>query len=58
MFAGVLLTLSLSTAVAASDLSDALAQAQRGDYPNALRVFRLLAEKGVVCAGQRMNQEG
>ena len=44
--AAVILTLDLITPLSAGTLEDAATARERGDYSTALRLFRLLAEKG------------
>src|SRR5438105_15241552 len=50
IFAAVILTLSLAAPAPAASLEDAVAAYRKGDYANALQLYRPLAEQGLAVA--------
>jgi len=50
IFAAVILTLSLAAPAPAASLEDAVAAYRKGDYANALQIYRPLAEQGLAVA--------
>jgi uncharacterized protein len=49
-FAAIILTLNLTTSAPAASLEDAVAAYRKGDYVNALQLYRPLAEQGLAVA--------
>jgi len=50
IFAAAILTLSLAAPAPAASLEDAVAAYRKGDYANALQLYRSLAEQGLAVA--------
>ena len=50
IFAAVILTLSLAAPAPAASLEDAVAAYRKGDYANAMQIYRPLAEQGLAVA--------
>src|SRR5436190_1055289 len=50
IFAAIILMLNLATPAAAASLEDAVAAYRKGDYTNALQLYRPLAEQGLAVA--------
>jgi len=50
LFAAIILTLNLATPAPAASLEDAVAAYRKGDYANAMQIYRPLAEQGLAVA--------